>query len=431
MKISYIGVFSAAILLSGITYGADDKPKSFFPKALDLSVPRLAAISLLGLDPSKAGSPTSVNSFVTDYVRGRDLNGVLEEGIAFGWSFQKLGLGTSIRASDIDNILDSKDAGQSARRLEAARLTNTPMLSFAALKADQGYTRAAISLSIALIDKSDWRYDVKGHEKLFKEFRSLAATAANGQVHTYTPTPLDSDEFIRAQMEDIKGQAFVKGPLSQQIDEVLGKQPIDRERLNAVLDDVVKAKQAKLEEEATEKADEATKEENDASKNNERLVVAFAGSALQKDCNSGGQWDGSYAWLSYERPMLGGGITLFTKGFQHDTRYDADTKTFNSSDGYDLGARFRSGGKSATSSLFAEGLYSVKKAGETTISRTLQIGYEAKVGDQWLQVGFGPSFTEGKTVTIFGLNLKWNFDTKPALVKSDASVSNTLVISAR
>jgi len=431
MKRSHAILTACAVCISIPAFGQDDQSKSFFPKALDLSVPRLAAISLLGLDPSKAGSPTTFNSFVTDYVRGRDLKGILEEGIALGWSFDKLGLGTKVKAVDINSILNgSSDSLAAQHRIEGARMRNTPMFSLAALKGDPGYTRAAVSLSLSLIDKSDWRWDVAGNTELFKEFRALADTAVAAQLRTEVfPPNMARDDVVKG-LTRIKQESYVDAELSKKIDDLTKENPIKWADLDALQKDIAKAVENDLVEKAGDKADKATKAKNDEAVNHRRLVLALAGSSLQKDGDSGAKWDGSYAWVSWEDQIFGGGYTLFAKGFQHDTRYDSDTKTFSTSNGYDLGGRFKSGGKRATSAFFAEGLYSVKRPGDTEITRTIQIGFESKVGDQWLQVGFGPAFTEGKTVTLFGLNLKWNFDTKPSLVNGRTSGGNTVVISA-
>ena len=432
MKTGQIFLTACAVCMSIPAIAIEDKSNSFFPKALDLSVPRLSAISLLGLDPSKAGSPTTFNSFVTDYVRGRDLNGILEEGIALAWSFDKLGLGTTINAVDVDSILDGGAESRSARdRIEVARFRNTPMFSLAALKGDPGYTRAAISVSIALIDKSDWRWDVAGNKSLFKQFRLLAQNASQRQTNTEVFTPDMGRDYILNSLDKIRKEPYVNLSLSKQIDKVVNEDPIVWNDLKKLQEDISIAARSEYNDAAAKEAEKWTKEKNDEAVSHRRLVLALAGSVLQKDGDSDAKWDGSYVWLSWEDQIFGGGYTLFAKGFQHDTRYDSTAKSFSTNGGYDIGGKFKSGGKKATSAFFAEGVYSVKQPGKTEITRTIQIGFESKVGDQWLQVGFGPSFKEGKTVTLFGLGLKWNFDTKPALVSGGGtSGGNTLVISA-
>lgn len=294
------------------------------------------------------------------------------------------------------------------------------MLSLAALRAEEGYSRASVSISVALIDKSDWRYDVKENRALFKKFESIAAKIANAEASDPTSSinfavdPVNSVSVLK----EFATRPSVSKELTDKITAFLAGGELTNEAYNkALAADIRDSLEAAAVKEGTKLAETRSKEQSAAKTYSERFVVAFAGTGLARDDDNSTKFDGSFAWLSYERPAFGGGLTLFSKGYQHDTRYDSKTKTFTTSGGYDLGLKYRVADKGGTSAFFAEGLYSEKRSPKMEASRTFQVGYEAKVGEQWLQVGFGPTFTEGKTLTLFGINLKWNFSTAPELVK--------------
>jgi hypothetical protein len=134
----------------------------FYPSQLNFSVPASAALDILGVDPSKASSFTSLHDLTAGLINSFDESGKLKNGFAFQFPVIRTGM------FPVSNLFNSENE----RRLY---FTN---IALAAVKGegDDPSARAAISVSIPFVDKTDWRYHKEARDELDAARQSIGET---------------------------------------------------------------------------------------------------------------------------------------------------------------------------------------------------------------------------------------------------------------
>jgi hypothetical protein len=412
-----------------------------FPDQLNLSAPSSAALDILGVAASKATTPTSLQKLVLGLVNSFDQNGLFKNGFAFnGCVYQ---IQRSFNWSDLH-----KDS-----MLRSFAFTN---LSLAGVRGtgDDKSGRAALSLSIPLVNKTDWRFDKKAEAEWQSAVGGLLA-------NLYYPPLNDADPDIpripaRGQVVDwlrgarVKVQ-FLTGDDAQKTNKAIQVLSAALERMPANLEasgheleverpqgDPAKAwheawtelftlkqipgqpdqyvgKLANLDagyvkSESKKIADALVKQFDEEHWNDQKFDVALAYAWFTPDASSKGLvGEGAYAIASYAMPLRSasrswGQITLYGKSATKDRTWDKNTKTWTLANTLSFGGRLRGG--SSSGGMFVEYLQTKRDplAGSRKTDQILQGGYEHKLGDgQWLQVSLGKG-SGAYSTTLFGLN---------------------------
>lgn len=412
----------------------DDTPEEaaqFFPSQLDLSAPAGPALSVLGVDASKATTPANLQDLAANVVNSFDESGKLKQGFQITASFGALRLAGKYAKG---GTAFYKDFDQ--------RIKWAPNLSLAAVKGsseEDKSARLAIGLSIPIFDDSDWR----GDKKAMQDFAKLVET-----TYGMTPTPpaapgswdgVSDSEASTLRLKWMEFANWLRG-LSIPSDE----QRLVREEAVAAVNKAASAPRDKALYDAAfdasntlietlETTDSATisknfgeglkklSAENDKKFWNKRkLVVSFAHSLFaadgSKDTPKG---DGTFAWLSYAQPFTEKGqLTLFARYGNKDRSFDGDAKTWIVGNSTQLGARLKGG--NAKSGLFVEYLSKeLQRGGGADIKQAIwQGGYETNIGNgQWLQIALGRGSGKGISRNLLGINFTFNLGASPELVK--------------
>ncbi len=436
-----IPVHSVCLALAAAGYGvppnatAQDSPQ-FYPSQLNLSAPSVAALDILGISASKASPATNLLDISASLVNSFDSGGLLKNGFAIN------GLIGQIKPFSASNSATMfSDPGE-----RILRFTN---LSMAAVKgAGNGDTsgRMAFSVSIPLIDQTDWRFVEKSRnawadlaENFLNNFPELSdlpsnsypvniakAESANVQVWInklndpkVTFSPGKRAGWIATFNAAAKELGAVNTlPNVENIDLFNDDQRAVWDRILSTYQKAIKdarldqeIKDAVLDLDAfTAQFNKYVKEFNDSHWNAMKLDLSFAYALFANDASKDAlKGEGTYITAAYAMPFgENGQLTLYGKVASKDRVWDKDTTTWNLSNTQSVGGRFKFG--DTDSGLFIEYLSTRKSVGggATSTDQIFQGGFETKIGEgQWLQIAIGGG--DGMySKTLLGLNFAFN-----------------------
>jgi len=414
------GTLATLPRIAGIAPG--DPPTTeknpFFPSQLNFAVPASAALNVLGVDPSKAQLPTGLQSLTFGLINSFDESGHLKNGFAFNFPYLSLGK---------QNVADVYQ-NQGKRRLY---FTN---FSAAAIKGSEAdpTARAAFSLSIPLVNETDWRANPAFQKEVDAKFGQIdhdyefGVAEANGnpaktaQGWNQTATRLDTllTGLTRVNIgKYLETYAANKEYLDKLKDKTI-KQLLDtrdshwqavekaKNAINLDDDPTLGPKKNALYNDARKKLGEKY---DKLSWNQTKVDFSAAYSLFAPDAEKDGlKGEGTYLTLGAAIPFGDGQLSAIGRYANKDRSWDKDTKAWKIANSSEFAVRFRGGSKDGGAFIeYLDGTDDVQD-GKKVKRHLFQLGYETKIGDkQWLQIavgGGGGAYSK----TVLGVNLSFN-----------------------
>lgn len=412
-----------ALIFSSTNF-AQEVPKKFFPTQLDFSIPASPALTVLGIDASKAVSPANGQEAVLGIVNSFDEAGKLKQGFQITSTVAKLGIGPRFATGGTKFF---KDPGI---RMQWA--TNISIAATRGASDEEPSARAAIGVSLPIINDTDWR----GNDDYIKQYSELLATTLFKDIEKYDPPLRTRDEVEVKALSDRRGyfqtlRDAQKGDPAQDPILTLDKLLAAYDKLLAAItnDDYHKAMRNALEEvfglnldpksDYEDKLKEFVEKVEKESWNRKKVVISFAHSFFAEDAATDSlKSDGTYMWLNYSDALgMNAQYTIFGRYANKDRSYDTETSTWLVGNSSQIAMRLRGG--SARSGFFLEyATKEIKNGSEVTRQSLWQGGYEASVGSgQWLQIALGKGNGKGITKNLMGIlftvNLSKDRELKP------------------
>lgn len=445
-------------LLSAMAFGDDPKPLS---PTIDMGVPYSAAQKMLGLDPSKVSSPSSLASRAISILRSFGA-GNIGEGLSYSLSLQEL------NGSDLT-------AAQWEENSFGTRLANFTQLSFA-LVAGNGTDapgRAAVGIAFPYKDETDWRTNKDARQQYVIAFDKFF-TAFKTDLPKYVNWPSDFT-LAEGQKKVAEGAAKVKAFSEDFVDKLPANLSAEKKAglvtaVNGYADaaSAYSTEVGKLTTAFESPANIVTQKDAFAAYSKAIKVYGLVNDALvearidkdmiKKLSEAFEEQAGAYFWFrdkvdvavgsswgaldnTYEHLMPTGTrvwiswtMALETPDFKfaYDPKSEFVKPTFANltvyaaaasnerafanqafsapTNGYEVGLRYKRG--SSVSSMFFEGLY---KGGSTNKVTSWGLGLEKRLQDkQWLQVSLGSDKEKSQGI-LLGVGYSFNISSAPSL----------------